>query len=117
VFSLGGIFGIGAAFLVGGLLLRWIDAGLFDGLPLLRELAPCRRSAAGDPPPRGHPTPHYLSFRTSSSPVITARRLTERPHPALGYRTPMEVLTTNAAAALEPLVGSAPPLIAQFKVL
>jgi hypothetical protein len=30
VFSLGGILGIGAAFLLGGLLLRWIDAGLFD---------------------------------------------------------------------------------------
>jgi putative transposase len=39
---------------------------------------------------------------------------TERPHSALGYRTPMEVLTTHAAAALEPLAGSARPLIAQF---
>ena len=40
---------------------------------------------------------------------------TERPHSALGYRTPMEVLTNTAAAALEPLAGSALPLIAQFK--
>jgi putative transposase len=39
---------------------------------------------------------------------------TERPHSALGYQTPMEVLTANAAAALEPLVGSALPLIAQL---
>ena len=31
------------------------------------------------------------------------------------YRTPMEVLNTNAAAALEPLEGSALPLIAQFQ--
>ena len=38
---------------------------------------------------------------------------TERPHSALGYRTPMEVLTTNAAAALESLAGSALPLIAE----
>ena len=41
---------------------------------------------------------------------------TERPHSALGYyRTPMEVLTNHAAAALEPLAGSALPLIAQLK--
>ena len=40
---------------------------------------------------------------------------TERPHSALGYRTPMEVLTTNAATALQPLGGSALPLIAQFR--
>jgi putative transposase len=40
---------------------------------------------------------------------------TERPHSALGYRTPMEVLTTNAAAALEPLAGSALPLTAKFQ--
>ena len=40
---------------------------------------------------------------------------TGRPHSALGYRTPMEVLTTNAAAALKPLGGSALPLIAQFQ--
>jgi putative transposase len=39
---------------------------------------------------------------------------TERPHSALGYRTPMEILTTNAATALEPLAGSALPLIAKF---
>jgi putative transposase len=40
---------------------------------------------------------------------------TERPHSALGYRTPMEALTANAAPALEPLAGSALPLIAQFR--
>ena len=40
---------------------------------------------------------------------------TERPHSALGYQTPMEVLTNTAAAALEPLAGSALPLIAHFK--
>jgi putative transposase len=40
---------------------------------------------------------------------------TERPHSALGYRTPIEVLTTHAAPALEPLAGSALPLIAQFQ--
>ena len=34
------------------------------------------------------------------------------PHSALGYRTPMEVLTTHAATAPEPLAGSALPLIA-----
>jgi len=39
---------------------------------------------------------------------------TERPHSALGDRSPMEVLTTNAATALEPLAGSALPLIAKF---
>ena len=39
----------------------------------------------------------------------------ERPHSALGCRTPMEVLTTNAAAALEPLGGSALLLIAQSR--
>ena len=39
-------------------------------------------------------------------------RNTERPHSALGYRTPMEVLTNTAAAALELLAGSALPLIA-----
>ena len=38
----------------------------------------------------------------------------ERPHSALGYRTPMEVLTTNAATALEPLARCALPLIAKF---
>lgn len=37
----------------------------------------------------------------------------ERPHSALGYRTPMEVLTAHAATALEPLMGSALPLIAK----
>ena len=37
------------------------------------------------------------------------------PHSALGYRSPMEVLSTNAAAALEPLAGSALPLIARFR--
>jgi len=40
---------------------------------------------------------------------------TERPHSALGYRTPMEFLTTTAATALEPLAGSALPLTAQFQ--
>ena len=40
---------------------------------------------------------------------------TERPHSGLGYRTPMEVLTTNAAAALESLAGSALPLTAEFQ--
>ena len=40
---------------------------------------------------------------------------TERTHSALGYRTPMEILTTNAATALDPLEGSALPLIAQFQ--
>ncbi len=39
---------------------------------------------------------------------------TERPHSALGDRTPREVLTGNAATALEPLGGSALPLIAQL---
>jgi putative transposase len=39
---------------------------------------------------------------------------TERPHSAFGYRTSMEVPTTNAAAALEPPAGSAMPLIAKF---
>ena len=39
---------------------------------------------------------------------------TERPHSALGYRTPMEVLTTHAATALESLAGSTLPLIAQL---
>ena len=39
---------------------------------------------------------------------------TERPQSALGYRTPMEVLTTHAAAALEPLAGSTLQLIAQL---
>ena len=38
---------------------------------------------------------------------------TERPHSALGYRTPMEVLTTHAPPALEPLSGSALPIIAE----
>ena len=37
---------------------------------------------------------------------------TARPHSALGYRAPMEVLTTIVAPALEPLAGSAPALIA-----
>ena len=40
---------------------------------------------------------------------------TERPHSAPGYQTPLEVLTTHAATALEPLGGSALPLIAQFR--
>ncbi len=40
---------------------------------------------------------------------------TERPHSALGYRTPMEVLTTYAATAPEPLAGYALPLIDQFQ--
>jgi putative transposase len=39
---------------------------------------------------------------------------TERPRSALGYRTPMELLTTTAATALEPLASSALPLIAQL---
>ncbi len=40
---------------------------------------------------------------------------TERPHSALGYRSPMEFLTINAATAPEPLAGSAPSLITQFQ--
>ena len=40
---------------------------------------------------------------------------TERPQSALGYRTPMDVLTNTAAAALEPLAGSALPLTLQFQ--
>ena len=40
---------------------------------------------------------------------------TERPHSALGCRTPMEMPATHAATALEPLAGSALPLIAQFR--
>lgn len=39
---------------------------------------------------------------------------TKRPHSALGYRTPMEVLSTNAAA-LELFDGSAPPLSAKLQ--
>ncbi len=35
---------------------------------------------------------------------------TKRPHSGLGYRTPMEVLTTHAASALKPLDGNALPL-------
>jgi putative transposase len=40
---------------------------------------------------------------------------TERPHSALGHRTPMEVLITDAATALEPIGGSALPLFARFR--
>ena len=40
---------------------------------------------------------------------------TGRPHSVLGYSTPMELLTTHAATALEPLAVSAPLLIAQFQ--
>jgi putative transposase len=40
---------------------------------------------------------------------------TERPHSALGYRTPMEVLATNDAAALEPLAGTPLLLTAQIQ--
>ncbi|MBB5221933.1 hypothetical protein HNP73_001869 [Amaricoccus macauensis] len=39
---------------------------------------------------------------------------TERPHSALGYRTPMEVLTGNTATAHKPLAGAQLPLIAEF---
>ena len=35
IFSLGATFGTGAALFVGGLLLRWIGMGWFDGLPLI----------------------------------------------------------------------------------
>jgi len=41
---------------------------------------------------------------------------TERPHSALGYRTPMEIFTTNAATAFEPLEGSTLPLITQLNL-
>lgn len=35
------------------------------------------------------------------------------PHSGLDYRTPMEVLTAHVATTLEPLAGSALPLIAK----
>ncbi|MEL6217437.1 MAG: transposase, partial [Pseudomonadota bacterium] len=40
---------------------------------------------------------------------------TERPHSALGYLSPKEVLDTTAASSLEPLAGSAPALTATNK--
>jgi MFS family permease len=43
VFSLGATFGTGAALFVGGLLLRWIEAGVFDGAPLVGALSPWRK--------------------------------------------------------------------------
>ncbi|CAN7499758.1 MFS transporter [Neorhizobium sp. LjRoot104] len=42
-FSLGATFGAGGALLIGGLLLRWIDAGWFTHAPLIGELAPWRQ--------------------------------------------------------------------------
>ena len=59
----------------------------------------------------------FRSLRHARDEVERWRRHynTERPHSALGYRTPMEVLITHAATAPEPLAGSALPLIAQFK--
>ena len=41
--------------------------------------------------------PHRLMLRPRETHEL---RLTARPHSALGYRHPIEVLTTNAAAAL-----------------
>ncbi|PJN93421.1 hypothetical protein CNY89_20935, partial [Amaricoccus sp. HAR-UPW-R2A-40] len=38
---------------------------------------------------------------------------TTAPHSGLDYRTPMEVLTAHVATTLEPLAGSALPLIAK----
>ncbi|MBZ9936923.1 MFS transporter [Mesorhizobium sp. BR1-1-16] len=43
VFSLGATFGTGAALFVGGILLSWSAAGLFDPLPLVGGLAPWRQ--------------------------------------------------------------------------
>ena len=43
IFSLGATFGTGAALFVGGLLLRWIDAGWFDSMPLIGDLRPWRK--------------------------------------------------------------------------
>lgn len=43
VFALGATFGTGAALFVGGLLLRWIDAGWFDPVPALGSLSPWRK--------------------------------------------------------------------------
>jgi MFS family permease len=43
IFSLGATFGTGAALFVGGLLLRWIDAGWFDAMPLIGGLSPWRK--------------------------------------------------------------------------
>jgi putative transposase len=40
---------------------------------------------------------------------------TERPHSALGYRSPMEFLNINAATAPELLTGSAPSLTIQLQ--
>lgn len=42
IFSLGATFGAGGALLIGGLLLDWIEAGRFGGLPLIGGLAEWR---------------------------------------------------------------------------
>lgn len=56
----------------------------------------------------------FRSLRHAQAEIATWRHQynTVRPHSALGYRAPMEVLTTTAAPALEPLAGSAPSLTA-----
>ena len=43
LFSLGATFGAGGALLIGGLLLGWIEAGWFAGVPLVGDLAPWRQ--------------------------------------------------------------------------
>jgi len=43
LFSLGATFGAGGALLIGGLLLRWIDAGWLIHAPLIGELVPWRQ--------------------------------------------------------------------------
>lgn len=43
LFSLGATFGAGGALLIGGLLLRWIDAGWLVHAPLIGELVPWRQ--------------------------------------------------------------------------
>jgi putative transposase len=72
----------------------------------------------GEPKPRlPHLNLHWFrSLRHAREEIERWRQHynTERPHSALGYRTPMEMLTTNAATALEPLAGSTLPLIGQF---
>jgi putative transposase len=59
----------------------------------------------------------FRSLRHARAEIERWRRHSngERPHSALGYRTPMQVMTINAATAPEPLGGSTPPLIARPK--
>ena len=63
-------------------------------------------------------TLHWFRSLRHAREKITAWRHhdnTERPHSALGYLSPKEVLDTTAASSLELLAGSAPTLTATNK--